>query len=103
MSEFKVKEGITRNIDVLGRIVIPIAWRKKYGISTGAKIGVILRENEILLKYDSDGKLEKQGIRRIDELGRIVLPKDLRNILELEENDPLYMIQEKEHIILNKL
>ena len=78
---------------------------KKYGISTGAKIGVILRENEILLKYDSDGKLEKQGIRirRIDELGRIVLPKDLRNILELEENDPLYMIQEKEHIILNKL
>ena len=105
MSEFKVKEGITRNIDVLGRIVIPIAWRKKYGISTGAKIGVILRENEIILKYDSDGKLEKQGIRirRIDELGRIVLPKDLRNILELEENDPLYMIQKKEHIILNKL
>ena len=42
-------------------------------------------------------------VRRIDELGRIVLPKDLRNILELEENDPLYMIQEKEHIILNKL
>ena len=63
---------------MLGRIVIPIAWRKKYGISTGAKIGVILRENEIILKYDSDGKLEKQGIRirRIDELGRIVLPKD---------------------------
>ena len=59
MSELRVKEGITRNIDVLGRIVIPIAWRKKYGISTGAKIGVILRENEIILKYDSDGKLEK--------------------------------------------
>ena len=37
MSEFKVKEGITRNIDVLGRIVIPIAWRKKYGISTKRK------------------------------------------------------------------
>lgn len=78
---------------------------KKYGISTGAKIGVILRKNAIILKYDSDGKLEKQGIRirRIDELGRIVLPKDLRNILELEENDSLYMIQEKEYIILNKL
>lgn len=28
MSELRVKEGITRNIDVLGRIVIPIAWRK---------------------------------------------------------------------------
>ena len=60
MSELRIKEGITRNIDVLGRIVIPIAWRKKYGISTGAKIGVILRENEIILKKKELEDIKKQ-------------------------------------------
>ena len=28
-------------------------------------------------------------IRRIDELGRIVIPKDIRSALEIDENDPL--------------
>lgn len=105
MSKLVLKKGITRNIDVLGRIVIPIAWRKKLEINTGSKIGITLKEDELVLKHDLDGKLEKQGIRirRIDELGRIVLPKDLRNILNLNENDELYiMTQNNNCIILNK-
>jgi len=28
-------------------------------------------------------------IRRIDDLGRIVIPREIRNILRIRENDPL--------------
>ena len=28
-------------------------------------------------------------IRRVDELGRIVIPKNIRSALEIDENDPL--------------
>ena len=40
--------------------------------------------------------------RRVDELGRIVLPKELRTRLEIEEGDPLEIFLEGDHIVLQK-
>lgn len=40
--------------------------------------------------------------RRVDELGRIVLPIEMRRNLEIEERDLLEITQEGEHIILKK-
>lgn len=41
-------------------------------------------------------------VRRIDNLGRIVVPKEIRSILEIECQDPIEMYIEKEKIILQK-
>ena len=41
-------------------------------------------------------------IRKVDELGRIVLPIELRRMLEIEEHDPLEIAVEDERIILRK-
>ena len=41
-------------------------------------------------------------IRRVDELGRVVIPKEIRNGLEIEEKDPLEIYVEGEKIILKK-
>ena len=40
--------------------------------------------------------------RRVDDLGRIVLPKELRTRLEIEEGDPLEIFLEENKIILQK-
>lgn len=41
-------------------------------------------------------------VRRVDELGRIVLPKELRRTLHIAETDPLEIYVEGEQIILKK-
>lgn len=41
-------------------------------------------------------------VRRIDELGRIVLPMELRNKLNITEKDPMEIFVDGESIILKK-
>ena len=41
-------------------------------------------------------------VRRIDGLGRVVLPIELRRQLELEEKDPVEIFVEGETIVLRK-
>lgn len=41
-------------------------------------------------------------VRRIDELGRIVLPKEIRRTLGIDEKDPLEIYVEEDKIILTK-
>ncbi len=41
-------------------------------------------------------------IRKVDEVGRIVLPIELRRIFDIEENDPLEIYTEDDCIILKK-
>lgn len=41
-------------------------------------------------------------VRRVDELGRVVLPKELRNTLDIHERDPLEIYVEGPKIILQK-
>ena len=42
-------------------------------------------------------------IRRVDELGRIVLPIELRRALDIDEHDPLEIIPDGDQIVLRKL
>lgn len=41
-------------------------------------------------------------VRKVDELGRIVLPKELRRTFGINEGDPLEIFTEDETIILRK-
>lgn len=42
-------------------------------------------------------------VRKVDELGRIVLPKELRNTLNIKEKDPLEIyVDEGRRIVLKK-
>jgi len=41
-------------------------------------------------------------IRKVDELGRIVLPSELRNTLAIKEKDPLEIFTEDRKVILKK-
>ncbi|UFT98724.1 AbrB/MazE/SpoVT family DNA-binding domain-containing protein [Radiobacillus kanasensis] len=41
-------------------------------------------------------------VRKVDQLGRIVLPKELRATFQIEEKDPLEIFTEEDKIILRK-
>lgn len=41
-------------------------------------------------------------VRRVDELGRIVIPIELRNKLKIEEKDPIEIYVDGSSIILKK-
>ncbi|MGG0386180.1 AbrB/MazE/SpoVT family DNA-binding domain-containing protein [Priestia endophytica] len=41
-------------------------------------------------------------VRKIDELGRVVLPKELRRTLEIEKSDPVEIFVDGESVILRK-
>ncbi len=41
-------------------------------------------------------------VRRIDELGRIVIPKEIRKTLRIKEGDPLEIFAEKDALVFKK-
>lgn len=41
-------------------------------------------------------------VRKVDDLGRIVLPKELRKILNIDERDPLEIFVDGSYIMLQK-
>ncbi|QNP18334.1 AbrB/MazE/SpoVT family DNA-binding domain-containing protein (plasmid) [Bacillus pumilus] len=41
-------------------------------------------------------------VRKVDQLGRVVLPKELRNTLNIKETDPLEIFVEGESVIFQK-
>lgn len=41
-------------------------------------------------------------VRRVDDLGRIVIPKELRRSLCIEEGDPLEIYVDSDQVILKK-
>lgn len=41
-------------------------------------------------------------VRRIDELGRIVIPKEVRRAIGIKDGDPLEISRDKENIVLHK-
>ena len=41
-------------------------------------------------------------VRRVDELGRIVIPKEIRKTLKIKEGEPLEIYVEKDNLLLKK-
>ena len=41
-------------------------------------------------------------VRRIDELGRVVIPKEIRRTLRIREGDPLELFTERDELMLKK-
>lgn len=41
-------------------------------------------------------------VRRIDDLGRVVIPKELRRTLQIADGDPLEIFVSNEQIVLQK-
>lgn len=47
-------------------------------------------------------KLSTGIVRRVDELGRVVIPKEMRKALDIDQRDPIEISIEGSNIILHK-
>ncbi len=61
------------------------------------------------LKFDKKIKRKEEKImkstgivRKVDELGRIVLPIEIRKVLDIKEKDAIEIFTDNDHIILQK-
>ena len=41
-------------------------------------------------------------VRRVDELGRVVIPKEVRRSMGIKDGDPLEIFRDKDRIVLQK-
>ncbi len=106
--------GIVRKVDELGRIVLPKELRNTMRIAQKDPLEIYVEgESIVLRKYSSNDEniANENGsfvfvatgiVRNVDELGRIVLPKELRGMLRIGQKDPLEIFVENDTIILRK-
>lgn len=96
--------GIVRKVDQLGRVVLPKELRKTLNIKeVEDSLEIYVEDNRIVLKkYDANEGVS--GIvRRVDQLGRIVLPIELRRNMNIaEEKDSLEIFVDQNKIVLKK-
>ncbi len=63
------------------------------------------RQTRVTKKWQKKGitKLKSTGIvRNVDELGRIVIPKEMRTKMDISSSDPIEIYVEDDKIILQK-
>ncbi|AOM08911.1 MULTISPECIES: AbrB/MazE/SpoVT family DNA-binding domain-containing protein [Bacillus cereus group] len=84
--------GVSRKVDELGRVVIPVELRRNLGIAEGTALGFHVEgENIVLRKHEKScfvtGKVSESNIELLD--GRMFLSKEgateLLDILEKSE------------------
>lgn len=92
--------SITRKVDELGRIVIPIELRRTLDLKEKDPIDIYTEGEFIILRKGTEDNI---GIvRKVDELGRIVLPIELRRNFELAEGDAVEVNVDGDEIVLKK-
>ncbi len=80
---------ITRKIDNLGRMVLPVEIRRYYCLSAGDMISLRVVQNEIILTKETE---RVRFTKKIDDLGRIVIPKHMRDHFHLQKEDCLAVL-----------
>ncbi len=92
--------GITREVDNLGRVVIPKSIRTELKLEAGEKLCVYREGNKIIIeKY---GELSGGITRDLDSLGRVVVPKTMRCELGIDTGDKISVYREGDRIIVEK-
>lgn len=96
--------GMVRNVDNLDRIVIPKELRMTLGIAPKDSLEIFVDNEMIVLeKYSSEQPPSDVSIvRHVDELGRIVIPKEICKVLSIEPKESLEIFIDEEKIVLGK-
>jgi transcriptional pleiotropic regulator of transition state genes len=94
-------KGIVRKIDELGRITLPMEYRKSFGIGVKSPIGMYIVGGVIhLVKVDD----RFRGIaREMDELGRLTLPIECRRTLGLGDRQEVDIYVDGDEICVQKV
>lgn len=95
--------GMVRNLDGLGRIVVPIELRRTLKWNEADRIEIWVEGKHVALKNNADQKeLVGSVDRKLDELGRVVIPKEVRKRLGIIEGDAIEIFVDGDMLLLKK-
>ena len=78
--------GIVRRVDELGRVVLPIELRNKFGITEKDPMEIYVEGNSIVLKkYEPNCTFCGNSKNLLDYSGKMICDKCTNSILELKE------------------
>ena len=95
--------GMIRKIDELGRIVLPKELRKTFNIQQRDPVEIYVVEDKIMIKKFTEGNVVSGIVRKIDELGRVVLPMEMRKMFDIVSDDAFEVNVEDDNITLKKI
>lgn len=78
--------GIIRNVDPLGRVVIPKEMRKILDINEGDPIEIVKVNNDIVLKKYSKGCIFCGSDKDVSEFNNLSVCSGCRKALSIEQN-----------------
>lgn len=86
--------GFVRKVDEQGRVVFPIDMRNELDIKDNQELKIAIQDDTIFFTKENfeiaNDKMQDSTItRKTDELGRIVIPKEYRKLLNIEFKDPV--------------
>lgn len=83
----------------MGRIVIPIEYRRKFSLDKPINIAISSVENFVIIEILEN---EQKDSQRLDELSRVLIKIELRNLLGWKEKDDIEIWNISKYIILKK-
>jgi bifunctional DNA-binding transcriptional regulator/antitoxin component of YhaV-PrlF toxin-antitoxin module len=89
-------------IDEIGRIVLPVELQKEIGCSPYESLELDIRSNKLELALFEEKSPNYKPVRSVDEMGRIVLPIEMRGYLNFETSDKV-KIEVKKVITISKI
>ena len=97
--------GIERRIDELGRVVIPAELRNTLKWEDKDSLEMYLEKDCVCIrKPNFEGRIDSvEIIRNLDELGRIVIPKELRDKLDITFKNTVEVFVRKDVVMIKKI
>lgn len=92
----------SRTIDELGRLVLHSDLRKRLALETGNNLSLKPVDTIVILQRAENDAESDYALCPVDELGRLVLPIELRQKLGWKEKDKLALYHTDNIIILKQ-
>ena len=96
-------KGTVRKMEDVGRICLPIEYRRALGLSVGEQLEIIPNMDNIIIRkpIEVDGVMQLEGaLRTYDNNGRVVIPSEFRKTFKIDENTRLDMYPVGNTIVL---
>lgn len=95
-------KGIVRKLDELGRITLPMEYRKTFGVEVGENAPAVMHLTGNVMRIELKPEKAVGLVRFLDGLGRLTLPIEVRRTLGYEDRQEVDMYIEGNEICATK-
>lgn len=93
---------VIRRVDMLGRVVLPIEMRRATDIINSELVAIAYDSNIESFVVTPAGNYTDGYVRTNDSLGRVVLPKEIRDVLNIVKGTPMRITYDGVNIRITK-